>query len=176
MLWLEPREDAEPSLPDESKFDPQTPKEPVYGQVLEPTRTTETTETSLPTWTNPDTKDISEHLTTDVSDIETATTEYSPTTSGTFTYSTVDPTATKSTPRSWGTQMWKPPTPAPSIAKIKRFIRRRDPQDDWEAHWRMATGWGSRVWGRMGELTGEIPVRARRKRHRYILPLDTIPA
>ncbi len=70
--------------------------------------------------------------------------------------------------RSFFTPFWKP-TPV-GRGRPVRFIRRKDPIRAWEKDWRLATGWGSRTWGTMAENVGEVQVRARRRRQKYIVP------
>ena len=63
---------------------------------------------------------------------------------------------------------WKPTVKR--TATPRRYIRRKDPVRDWEKEWRLASGWGSRTWGLMAENVGEVQVRARRRRQKYIIP------
>ncbi len=185
VMFLDPRSEALPQLPQ---------KIGAHGQVIEPSHSSQRTDLSLTTslsdptssFPTPSLKpgtsvtETSESGTIDTRDTSLYSTTYTPSVRGarkvrvSQSATMTDPTASRRSSFGWSAHLWKKPQVVP-VRKIQRFIRRRDPQRDWEAHWRMATGWGSRVWGRMGELTGEIPVRARRKRRRYITPLDEVP-
>lgn len=69
------------------------------------------------------------------------------------------------------------PKPVTYFRKRRYFRTKKDPNLDWQEHWRMTTGWGSRVWGRQAEMVGEAELLGKKNRKRFItkMPVSYLP-